>query len=360
MKTKFMMFVAMALLCVAPAWAQLATIKGTCTDTNGKPLVGATVEYTNTQTGHKYELKTDKRGEYFSISVSPGTYNVKLIRDGKELTSLNGVPVTSAKEQNVYDFDMAKITNQAEQSLSTEEKAKREATAKENQKIQGLNGMLSQAKAAMDAGNFEQAVAVMHQATEADPTRDILWGKLCEADLAAGKSVSSSDRAKAQDYYKDAVAACNKALEIKPTVGAYNNNVAEAYAHTGKVQEAAAQYQLAAQNDPANAPKYYFNLGAVYTNAGSVDEANAAFDKALAADPNYAEAYYQKAVNLMGKATVDKDGQIVAPPEVSTNLNKYLQLSPTGPNAEPAKELLASLGAKVETSFGTSKPAKKK
>ena len=40
--------------------------------------------------------------------------------------------------------------------------------------------------------------------------------------------------------------------------------------------------------------------------------------------------------------------------------NKYLELAPTGQFADPAKQMLASMGATVETTFGKGKTATKK
>jgi tetratricopeptide (TPR) repeat protein len=99
-------------------------------------------------------------------------------------------------------------------------------------------------------------------------------------------------------------------------------------------------------------------MGAVLTNAGKVDEAIVAFDKCIAADPTRAEAYYQKGVNLLGKATLQGDKTVPAPGTVEA-LQKYLEIAPTGPNAQSAKDLLASLGAKVETTYGTKKKTTK-
>jgi tetratricopeptide (TPR) repeat protein len=115
---------------------------------------------------------------------------------------------------------------------------------------------------------------------------------------------------------------------------------------------------LSAQTDPTSAAGAYFNIGAVYTNAGRPDDANAAFDKCLAADPTRAEAWYQKGVNLLGKATLKGDKTIPAPGTVEA-LQKYLELAPTGPNAQSAKDLLTSLGSSVETSFGNKKKTTK-
>jgi hypothetical protein len=82
------------------------------------------------------------------------------------------------------------------------------------------------------------------------------------------------------------------------------------------------------------------------------------WDKVIAADPTKAEAYYQKGVNLLGKETIGKDGKAVAPAGTAEAFQKYLELAPTGRFAAAAKELLASIGAPVETGFGKKKPAK--
>ena len=90
-----------------------------------------------------------------------------------------------------------------------------------------------------------------------------------------------------------------------------------------------------------------------------MDDANAAFDKCIAADPTRAEAYYQKGVNLLGKATLQGD-KTIAPPGTAEAFQKYLEMAPNGPNAQSAKDLLASIGSSVETSFGTKKKPSKK
>ena len=74
------------------AFAQTTgTVKGICKDTDGKPIAQAEVEWSGSDTGHKYTLKTNNKGEYFSLGIVPGKYNVKLSKDGKELWHFNGV-----------------------------------------------------------------------------------------------------------------------------------------------------------------------------------------------------------------------------------------------------------------------------
>jgi tetratricopeptide (TPR) repeat protein len=125
------------------------------------------------------------------------------------------------------------------------------------------------------------------------------------------------------------------------------------------VDDAVKTYAAAAQADPTNAAQYYFNTGAVLTNAGKVDDALAAFDKVIAADPTRADAYYWKGVNMIGKATLQGD-KMVAPPGTAEAFQKYLELQPTGTYADAAKQMLTSIGASVETSFGKKKAATKK
>jgi tetratricopeptide (TPR) repeat protein len=133
----------------------------------------------------------------------------------------------------------------------------------------------------------------------------------------------------------------------------------DAAARSGDTQTAVQAYLAAANTDPANAAQYYYNEGAVLTNTGKVDEAIQAFDMAVQADPTKAEAYYWKAVNLLGKATI-KGNKMEAPPGTAEAFNKYLELQPTGQFAEPAKQMLASIGATVETTFGKQKAKTKK
>jgi hypothetical protein len=61
---------------------------------------------------------------------------------------------------------------------------------------------------------------------------------------------------------------------------------------------------------------------------------------------------------MLGEAT-EKGGKLVAPEGTEQAFNKYLELAPTGPFAEPAKQMLASIGATVETSYGKQKAKKK-
>src|SRR5271154_3171551 len=95
-------------LCASPAFAQdTGSVKGLCKDADGKPIVGAMVEWQNTETGRKYDLKTNSKGEYFSLGIQLGHYKVTLFgTDGKEIFHYNGFAASS--DESTLDFDMKK------------------------------------------------------------------------------------------------------------------------------------------------------------------------------------------------------------------------------------------------------------
>jgi tetratricopeptide (TPR) repeat protein len=368
----------LAALCVAPSFAQVGTgtVRGVCKDRDGKPIAGATVSWVSSETGRKYELKTNSKGEYFSLGIGSGKYTVTLLQNGQELFHYNGFMVTLDNE-NTLDFDLQKEQAKAaagagltpEQLKARQEQ--QEKVAKENMTVKTLNEKLAAAKQAADAGDYDTAVSTLTQATQMDPSRDLLWAKLGEYEaISAGKQSDSAEKTK---RYDAAISAYEKAVDIKQKsidastqktpdatkiLAMYYNNLGQAAGKDGKTDDALKAYTQAAQLDPAGAGQYYFNIGAIMTNAGKVDEAIAAFDKAIAADPNRAEAYYWKGVNLIGKATLKGD-KMIAPDGTAEAFQKYLELQPNGPFADPAKQMLASIGASVETQYGKKKPPKK-
>lgn len=385
MKKHFVAFVMTAFvlgLCVPALFAQASgTVKGVCKDAQGNPLVDGVVVFTNLDNGQKYSLKTNKKGEYFSLGLSSGKYNVALYKNaedakaGKQLDFVKGFGVQLG-EENVLDFDQKKTQEEQAKGVGlTPEQLKQmqEAQAKQQKEVttvKSLNDKLSAAKTAADAGDFETAIADLNEANQIDPNRDLVWFKLGDYNrLSAAKQ---TDTAEKQKRFGAAVEAYQKAIQLKQAtpdkdpakqasnLAAYYNNLAEAYAKSNKIDDAVKTYALAAQTEPSAAAQYYFNTGAVLTNAGKVDDAIQAFDKVIASDPNRADAYYWKGVNLIGKATLSKDGKMQAPEGTAEAFQKYLELQPTGTYADAAKQMLTSIGGSVETSFGNKKKTTKK
>ena len=76
----------------------------------------------------------------------------------------------------------------------------------------------------------------------------------------------------------------------------------------------------------------------------------------IAADPNRPDPYFIKGQALIAKSGFDaKTQKIVPPPGCVDAYQKYLQLAPDGTHAEAVKEVLTSLGEKIDTSYKASK-----
>jgi len=367
-----MLVMAVAALCTSPAFAQVTgTVKGVARDMTGKPIAGANLEWANTENGRKYNLKTNNKGEYFSLGIEPGKYKVTLTQDGKQLDQVNNFPVGT--DEATLDFDMKKAQSEAAQQKGmTPEQLKQmqeqqAKAAKETNTVKALNEKLAVANQAMQGGDFETAINSLNEATQMDATRDLLWARLGDAYLSSAPK--QTDTAEKTKRYGDAVTDYQKAIELKKkamettpkpedgkVLAAYYNNLGQAEARTGQLDDAVKAYDQAAQLNPPGAAQYYYNQGAVLTNSGKVDEANAAFDKSIAADPTKADAYYQKGVNLINKATTDpKTGKVIPAPGTAEALNKYLELQPTGQFADGAKGMLQYIGSSIETSYGSKK-----
>jgi tetratricopeptide (TPR) repeat protein len=351
--------------------AQITAIEGDVKSDDGKPLVGAVVKIDRFDITAHYKTKTDKKGHYFYNGLPLGNYNVTIEVDGKDVDQAKGVRSKLGDPTNVsFDLEASKksrdaaqaamqqagaggqLTKDMERGMSAAEKATLEKTLKERE------GQLKQHKELNDAFNvgmtaiadkqYDQAVQALTKASEIGPTELAVWANLADAymKLAGTKTGPEFD-----DAATKGLAAYAKAIELKPEDAATHNNYALALVQAKKVPEAQAELTKAAQLDPANAGKYYYNLGAVLTNANQGDAAVEAFQKAIAADPKYAEAYYQYGVSLVSKASYGADGKVTPVPGTVEALQKYLELAPSGQFAQAAKDMLTTLSASVDVSY---------
>jgi tetratricopeptide (TPR) repeat protein len=364
------------------ALAQITAIEGDVKGMDGKPLVGAVVKIDRYDITAHYKTKTDKKGHYFYNGLPLGNYNVIVEVDGKDVDRTDKVRSKLGDPTNVsFDLQASKssaaaaqnamqqaaasgqLTKEMERGLTAEQKAALEKTLKEREgqlkQHKDLNdafnvGMTAMTDAAAETApdkkqeKYNQAIQSLTKASEIGPTELAVWANLADAymKLAGTKTGPEFDAAAGKG-----LEAYGKAIELKPEDAATHNNYALALVQAKKVPEAQAELTKAAQLDPTNAGKYYYNLGAVLTNANQSDAAVDAFQKAIAADPNYAEAYYQYGVSLVSKASYGADGKVTPVPGTVEALQKYLALAPTGQFAQAAKDMLTTLSASVDVSY---------
>ena len=364
------------LIFASAALAQVSSIEGDVKGEDGTGLKGALVKIERKDIKGNYKVKTDKKGHYFHTGVPLGTYKLTLEVDGKDVDNVDNVR-TGLGDSKVVDFDLQKnkqrqqslataaesgtLTKEQAREMSPEQKAALEKAAKERQqamaKNKALNDSFNEGMQAMSGKQWDAAIAAFTKAGEMDPKQNVIWAQLAEAYMQSSAQKTGAEQQAAMDK---GLQAYTKALEINPNDPAYHNNYALALAKAKKTPEAQAELAKAAQIDPPNAGRYFFNLGAVLVNTGQNEAACEAFKKAIDTDANYADAQYQYGMCLLGKAQVTPEGKVVAAAGTKEALEKYLQLKPTGPFADSAKGALATLDSSVTTSYqNPTAPAKK-
>jgi tetratricopeptide (TPR) repeat protein len=380
-------------LFAAAAMAQVSTMEGTVTGTDGKPVQGALIKIHRTDIKWDAQLKTDKRGHYIHTGVpAGGTFDVSVVINNEEATSLKGVKSQMA-DHPPLDFDLRKtavatdtkammqqamqsgeISDDLSRQLSPEQLAALKKSMEENkgkiQKNNALNASFNEGMTALKAAAsqptpdakaqyYQTAATALEKAGTVDPTQPAIWSNLGDAylGLASVKTGAEADAATAKgiEYY-------DKSITLKADPSTINN-YGLALAKAKKYDEAEAQLRKAAELDPPTAYQRYYNLGALYSNIGKSDAAAKAFKAAIDAapdNPKNAEAYYQYSLSLAAQATTDKDGKFVFPAGTVEGFQKYLALAPTGPNAQACKDMITQLGATIQTDFKTPAATKKK
>jgi tetratricopeptide (TPR) repeat protein len=375
MKNRVTYAVTLALLCAitgsSAAWAQYtASVKGKVTD-NDKPLAGVQVIYTNANTGRQFKMKTDKKGEYSAIGLTFDNYDVTV------------VDASGGDNATTWDIDITKggtgrqaggagggapgqtaatdAGKKGEPKISQEEMEKIRAS---NAKAEGINALINQYNAALQAKDWNAAIPPLQGMVAADPGRWEYLQALGNAQLNVGNyedSIKSFEQGiqSAQGYVsgatpKDPKNPNSDPAKAKAGMGQMYASEGAAYLKLKKNSDAVAAYTKAAELDP-NPGVAYFNICATQYNSGNVEGALSACDKAIVADPNKADAYFIKGSLLIASSTTDKDGKVKPAPGTEEALKKYLELAPDGAHANDVKQMLEYLGSKIETTFGKTK-----
>lgn len=391
---KATVFVAVAMLAIvlgAPLLAQApagANVHGHVNDAIGNALAGVQVKFTTDKTSdaktrkYPYSVDTDANGNYKTVTPLPaGDYLVVVFKgdvqaDYQLITLKNG-------DDKTLDFDMTR--EEYIKAMTPEQKAQLEEFKKKNAAATSANAVINKlnatlktvradlAAAAPTKGDVSADVTSMKAAVDAKPDTGLLWvtygdtllaqaDHLAAEDKKAGKPAASDDDV--QKNYGEAVEAYKKAISLDstgskpnmPEVAAANNQMGTALSRSGKAAEAVPAFDAAVKAEPAKAGMYYKNEAVVLFNSNQNDEALAAADKAIAADPNGADPYWIKGQVLIAKSTFDQKTQkLTAPPGCVEAYNKFLELAPNDPKAPGVREVLTSLGEKIDTKFKAGK-----
>jgi Flp pilus assembly protein TadD len=288
------------------ARAQSGAARGRVVNGKGEPIPDATVLIEFQGIKRKFEVKTNKKGEYMQIGLPVGVYRFTGSKEGLQPMYV---------EQKI---SLGEATEVPDIVLAPPKVGTSGATRSE------LIGEFSAAAAALKAGNLDEAVAGFKSLLDKYPG-------IPEAHYNLGVVASvRKDNAEAQKEYQMAV-------DLKPDYTDAWIALARAYQDAGDKAKAL-EVLKDAESQNAGDAAVHFSLGIYYMNAQQLDEAEAAFKKSLELDPSNVEVLFHLASITLNKG--DSPGAV-------TLLEKYLASSPTNAqNVATAKGLIAALKKK--------------
>jgi tetratricopeptide (TPR) repeat protein len=300
-KTVAMSMLAIAAVAVSAFAGAEARMTGKITDAaTKKPIPNATVLIVSTGgRNFKMDVKADKEGT-FRLLVIDGTLPYKVTYSAPGYQPLEE-PI-KLKIGDVTNRDVALSPASAAAAAPAAEAKPDPSLVAYNEGAQLYN-----------AGQFAEAEAKFQESVTGKPDLIAGWEALARTALQ-------------MKHYPKAIEAANKALAIAPDETDMYAVLYNAYSATGEKEKAAeAKGKL-----PANAASL-FNDAAKLINSGKDAQAEPLLKQAISADDKFAPAYYELGMVYvrMGKNA-----------EAKTNLQKYLDLEPTGKDAATCKEML--------------------
>ncbi len=297
----------------SPALAQTGQVKGKVLDVKNQPVEKAqvTIEAIDGM-GRKFNVPTNKKGEYIQIGLPPGQYRITATKDG----------LKDMQEHRVgLDVVEANFTLRAATAadMSPEERKKAEA------KNAAIRGAFEEGVKLSNESKYDEAIAKFNEVIAAIPKC-----VECVTNIAS-LQMQKKDYDAAEATYK-------KAIELNPSSAEAYNGLANLYNAQKKFDQAAEASAQAAKLGAA-APggasaSSVFNQGVIAWNASRIPDAKKAFEEAVRLDPKLAEAHY-----WLGMANLN-EGKM---PEAATSFEAYLKLDAAGKYAEQAKGILAQI-----------------
>jgi len=345
-------------------------INGQLLDVAGKPWAEMTIEAQSDQ-GQKVTAKSDKDGNFAFRNLRSGIYSliVDLPAPNQPYKAAQvqvrgaDTPKVVLNFKDLVGKQSAEIAEQ--QKKASEEKAKFSGMKQHFDAGVALLAQVGQAKADLAKAPADQrdtlktqvkdlsgkAVTELEEAKggapEKDPNLHLIWARLGDAYEDAGRS-------------DDAANAYKQAVTLKPTA-AYYNNLGGILGRGGKTADAMEAYQKSAELDPPNAAQAWRNAGITLYNAGKMKEAVEPLKKATEIDPKSAQAWYLLGASLVGAMEYKQVGdkmQVVVQPGTVEAYQKAVELDPSGPYGQQAKqglEALAQIAPGIDIKLKTGK-----
>ncbi len=305
-----------ALLVAIPAraqdWAGNGRIQGQVTDSDKKPIAGATVTLKLNGAGPE-PIITDKKGRWAKLGLATGDWEITIQAEGFK---------TGEGSQHVVSGAVGAGPN-VRVSLNRFSEEEVKAAHAEANKGPDIKGMIEAANAALMKSQWAEARADYEKALALieDPSVQVsIYRSIASTHFGEGDTAAATQT-------------LEKGLAIQPDDQDSLKLITTILSAAGKDDEAD-RYRAKITGDFKLDPATLLNRGIEQYNKGNYEAALGHFNQTVAENPGYADAYYFRGLAFLatGKAA-----------EAKADFQKLLELAPGHAKAAEVKEFIANL-----------------
>ncbi len=285
----------------AQDWKGGGRMEGRVVGPDGKPVEGATVKLDNPGRGGGPSMKTDKKGKWAYFGLVAGRWNLDV--DAPGFTPKRGTVSLAAESARLPPIEI------------TLERAAPAGPPPE------VVAAVKKADEAYKAGRFEEGLAEYEKLLALRP------------DLATTIHQQMGFSLIQLKRYPEALDHLQQVIEADPANMQIRAITAQA-ALEGGLTDRGLLLLKGLDDGAIKSPDVFFNIGVNFINANRPEDAITYFGKALGLDATYADGYFRR-----GLACI----QLGRNAEAKADLQKYVELQPTGAQTDLARKALEQL-----------------
>jgi tetratricopeptide (TPR) repeat protein len=293
---------------LAQDWKGMGRFEGRVVDSDGKPIVGATVNVTLPSRGGAMTVKTDKKGRWVVGGVAAGVWNVDVEAEGY------------APKKGEFN-----LTSEGARVQPLEIKLEKAGPAAPPPE---LLAAVQKGDEAYKAGRWAEARAEYEKVLA------------LRGDLAAQLHELIARTYSQEENYAKSVEHLEHVLQAQPDNANLRVLVAQEALRGGMLEKGLGLLKSLDERAITN-PEIFYNVGVILRNQPDAagDDAKMAmaveyFSKAVALDPSLVDGYMQRGLTQLSRGKSA---------EAKADFQKVVELAPTSAQAELAKKALGTI-----------------
>jgi len=264
--------------------------------------VKVTLVSTKTET-LSFELKTDRKGQFYKSGIIPGVYKLTLEKEG--YIPQGGSIRVQLNKTSRLEFELEPFENPG----STRGQVGKNAAARGFELI--------------SAGKYEEAIIKFTEVIDQSPLNPVPY-------FYRGLSNERSEK------YEEALEDYRKATELKSDFILPYKRSGIIWAKQENFEKAIEFYKKSLNSGDQDSVTLY-NYGASLINLGKKEEARSIFETLIDQDPDYSDAYYQLGIIYLSAGEIDRAIEL---------LETFIAKDPENEKAPQTREILKTLKKK--------------